>query len=94
LSAPLLLENRHTGERLTIRRVHSGDREGFHLHGTLPAHREGPPLHILRHRRTQTVLVMPRPVQAILFRLAVLVGTILGRYRGNDWTGCTGVPAA
>lgn len=188
MSASLQLENRHTGERLTIRRVTSGGQEEFHLHGTLPAGREGPPLHIhfvedeegtvrqglvsalldgrridagpgesfrfpkgvahrwwnegtellelegvtrpavdldrylhavfevlnagppgrpplfyiahvaLRHRRTQTVLVMPRPVQAIVFRLAVLVGTVLGRYRGNDWPGCparcTGAPPA
>ena len=42
----------------------------------------------LRHRRTQAALLMPRPVQAILFRLIVAVGTLLGRYRGTDWPGC------
>jgi hypothetical protein len=42
----------------------------------------------LRHRRTQAVLIMPRPIQAVLFRVAVLVGTVLGRYRGDDWPGC------
>jgi hypothetical protein len=60
-----------------------------------------PPLYYLayvalRHRRTQTVLVLPRPLQAVLFRLAVAVGTLLGRYRGTDWPGCptrcTGAP--
>ncbi len=52
----------------------------------------------LRHRHTQTVLLMPRPLQAIVFRAAVLLGTLLGRYRGTDWPGCpvrcTGAPAA
>jgi len=51
---------------------------------------------VWRHRRTQTVLLMPRPIQAIVFPLIVLVGTILGRYRGTDWPGsparCTGAP--
>ncbi len=51
----------------------------------------------LRHRRTQSVLVMPPALQAVLFRLVVAVGTLLGRYRGTDWPGCparcTGVRA-
>jgi hypothetical protein len=42
----------------------------------------------LRHRRTQTVLVMPALIQAALFRVVVAVGTVLGRYRGTDWPGC------
>jgi hypothetical protein len=50
----------------------------------------------LRHRRTQTVLVMPSPVQAILFPVVVLLGRLFGRYRGTDWPGCparcTGAP--
>jgi mannose-6-phosphate isomerase-like protein (cupin superfamily) len=52
----------------------------------------------LRHRRTQTVLVMPPPLQAILFRVAVVLGILLGRYRGTAWPGCparcTGAPVA
>jgi hypothetical protein len=52
----------------------------------------------LRHRRTQAVLVMPAPIQAVLFRLAFAAGTLLGRYRGTDWPGCparcTGAPDA
>ncbi|MGH7655923.1 MAG: cupin domain-containing protein [Gemmatimonadaceae bacterium] len=50
----------------------------------------------LRHRKTQSVLIMPRPVQALMFRVAVAVGTLLGRYRGTQWPGCparcTGFP--
>ena len=182
----LVLENRHTGERLAISRVRQGDAVWFALEGQLPPHREGPPLHIhvdedeegqvtagtlsalvdgrrltvgagetavlprglphrwwnegdetlefsgivrpavdldrylqavfdvvnagppgrpplvymahiaWRHRRTQTVLLMPQPIQAVLFRVIVALGTVLGRYRGDDWPGCpsrcTGAP--
>lgn len=184
----LRLENRHTGEVLELRRRRENGEVILELRGTLPPHREGPPLHIhhvedeggvvttgtlsvyldgrtftagpgqslalprgvphrwwnagdeplafegfarpvvdldrylqaifeivnaapehrpslfymahlaLRHRRTQTVLVMPRPVQAVLFRAALLIGTLLGRYRGTAWPGCparcTGAPSA
>lgn len=34
------------------------------------------------------VLVMPPRLQAMVFRVVVLVGTMLGRYRGTDWPGC------
>jgi len=45
--------------------------------------------HLLwRHRKTQTVLIAPRWIQAVLFPTIVLVGTLLGRYRGTDWPGC------
>jgi mannose-6-phosphate isomerase-like protein (cupin superfamily) len=50
----------------------------------------------LRHQRTQTVLVMPRAIQAVMFRVLVAVGSLLGRYRGTQWPGCparcTGAP--
>ncbi|MGE5176541.1 MAG: cupin domain-containing protein [Hyphomicrobiales bacterium] len=182
----LLLENRHTGERLALRRVRRGDDVWLELKGSLPPRRSGPPLHIhyaedevglirsgvlsavidgrhvqvkpgestsiprgqahrwwndgnellefdgfarpavdldrylqaifevmnagpedrpplfymahaaLRHRRTQAVVLMPGPIQAVLFRVIVAVGTVLGRYRGTDWPGsperCTGAP--
>ena len=42
----------------------------------------------LRHRRTQAMLAIPRPVQPVLFRVVVALGTLLGRCRGNDWPGC------
>jgi mannose-6-phosphate isomerase-like protein (cupin superfamily) len=185
-SAALRLENRHTGEVLEIRRQKRNGEVVFGLWGTLPAHREGPPLHIhhledeegliiggtlsamvggrhvivgsgqtvrlprgvphrwwnagdqpltfegstrpavdldrylqavfevmnagapsrpplfylahvaLRHRRTQTVLVAPPVIQAVLFRVLVVLGTLFGRYRGTAWPGCparcTGAP--
>lgn len=52
-----------------------------------------PPLFYLahvaqRHRRTQSVLILPRPVQALLFPAVVALGTLLGRYRGTAWPGC------
>ena len=53
---------------------------------------------MLRHRKTQVVLVMPRAIQAVVFRLAYLFGLLAGRYRGKDWPGCparcTGAPSS
>jgi mannose-6-phosphate isomerase-like protein (cupin superfamily) len=187
-SGTITLENRHTGERLALRRVKRGNELWLELKGSLPPHREGPPMHVhfaedeqghirsgtlsvvingrritagpgestviprgsahrwwnegneplefegyarpvvdldrylqavfevmnagpegrpplfymahvaLRHRHTQGVLIMPRPLQAVLFRVLVAIGTVLGRYRGNDWPGCpsrcSGAPIA
>jgi quercetin dioxygenase-like cupin family protein len=43
----LTLELRDTGERLTLRRIKNGQGvEELHLSGSLPAHRQGPPLHV------------------------------------------------
>ena len=42
----------------------------------------------LRHRHTQAVLLWPAPLQAVLFRVIVAIGTVLGRYDGTDWPGC------
>ena len=42
----LIIENRHTGERLAMRRVKRGDEVWLELKGSLPPHRQGPPLHI------------------------------------------------
>ncbi len=51
--------------------------------------------HVLwRHRHTQAVVVPPRAIQRIVFPLVLLVGRILGKYRGVSWPGspesCTG----
>ena len=55
--------------------------------------------HILRrHRHTQELRAMPMAVQKIVFPVVLLIGHILGKYRGNDWPGapasCTGAPEA
>lgn len=44
--AVLRLQNRHTGEVLEVSRELRNGEAVFRLSGTLPAHREGPPLHI------------------------------------------------
>ena len=175
---PLILQNRHTGERLELRRVARGGETWLAIHGMLPPHRQGPPLHVhyeqleevrvlagtlstllngqegrvnagetttfpagaahrwwndggdtlvvegyakpavdldrylyavlevlnsgtaarpplfymahvaWRHRRTQRVVLMPSPIEAVVLPLIILVGTMLGRYRGTDWPGC------
>ena len=53
--------------------------------------------HVLwRHRRTQGVLTPPRAIQQILFPVVLLIGRILGKYKGQGWPGCpeacTGAP--
>jgi len=52
--------------------------------------------HVLwRHRHTQAVMTPPLAIQRIIFPL-LLVGHILGKYRGTTWPGCpescTGAP--
>lgn len=45
--------------------------------------------HLLwRHRKTQAVLIGPQWVQAVMFPAIVLLGTLLGRYKGTHWPGC------
>jgi len=53
--------------------------------------------HVLwRNRRSQSVMVPPPIVQQIAFPVILLVGRILGKYRGDNWPGspssCTGAP--
>ena len=49
-----------------------------------------------RHRHTQTVLVPPTAIQRIIFPFVLLLGSVLGKYRGTGWPGsptsCTGAP--
>jgi quercetin dioxygenase-like cupin family protein len=42
----LRLENRHTGEVLSLRRTRRGDESVLELRGSLPPRRHGPPLHV------------------------------------------------
>jgi hypothetical protein len=49
-----------------------------------------------RHRHTQVVMTPPPAIQRIVFPVVLLVGRILGKYRGDSWPGspqsCTGAP--
>ena len=46
MSQTLQLHNRHSGERLHMRRGVENGREVLYLEGSLPPHSEGPPMHI------------------------------------------------
>lgn len=50
-----------------------------------------------RHRHTQVLARPPRPVQWILFPIVLLLGRLLGKFRGDDWPGspasCLGAPS-
>ena len=53
--------------------------------------------HVLwRHRDTQLVAVPPPPIQKIVFPVLLLIGHLLGKYRGSSWPGspesCPGAP--
>ena len=53
--------------------------------------------HVLwRHRHTQALAVPPRVIQQVVCPMVLLVGHVLGKYRGNSWPGspesCTGAP--
>jgi quercetin dioxygenase-like cupin family protein len=49
-----------------------------------------------RHRHTQAVMLPPRMIQQIFFPFILLLGRVLGKYRGDSWPGspasCTGAP--
>ena len=49
-----------------------------------------------RHRHTQGLMTPPLAIQRIAFPLVLLVGYILGKYRGSAWPGspesCSGAP--
>ena len=45
--------------------------------------------HLLwRHRRTQRVVTPPVAIQRILFPVVLLIGHVLGKYKGQAWPGC------
>jgi mannose-6-phosphate isomerase-like protein (cupin superfamily) len=53
--------------------------------------------HVLwRHRGTQGVVTPPVAIQRILFPVVMLIGRVLGKYKGQGWPGCpetcTGAP--
>src|SRR5262249_30732626 len=51
---------------------------------------------VWRHRRTQAVVLPPKAIHRIVFPSILLLGTVLGKYRGTTWPGspasCTGAP--
>jgi quercetin dioxygenase-like cupin family protein len=55
--------------------------------------------HVLwRHRRSQAVTTPPQLIQRIVFPFVLLLGHVLGKYRGDSWPGspasCKGAPEA
>ena len=45
--------------------------------------------HVLwRHRRTHAVVRPPVAIQRILFPAVLLIGRVLGKYKGQSWPGC------
>jgi len=87
----LKLENRHTGQAIPAVDL---DRFLQALFAVLNASASGRPsifylVHVLwRHRHTQAVMTPPVAIQRIVFPMVLLVGGILGKYRGTSWPGC------
>jgi mannose-6-phosphate isomerase-like protein (cupin superfamily) len=86
------------------RAVPAGDLDRYlqALFSVLNASESGTPsifylAHVLwRHRHTQAVMTPPLAIQRIVFPLVLLLGRVLGKYRGATWPGspesCTGAP--
>jgi mannose-6-phosphate isomerase-like protein (cupin superfamily) len=80
---------------LSGRAIPAGDLDRFlqALLAVLNANPSGRPsifylAHVLwRHRNTQSVKLPPRIIQRIVFPLVLLVGRVMGKYRGNNWPG-------
>jgi cupin domain len=80
---------------LSGRAIPAGDLDRFlqALFAVLNASPSGRPsifylAHVLwRHRHTQAVTLPPRIVQQIVFPIVLLIGRILGKYRGDSWPG-------
>ena len=60
-----VLHNRHTGERLELRRVSRDGQTWLALKGTLPSRREGPPLHV-HYGETEEGMVMAGTLSAVV----------------------------
>ena len=86
------------------RTIPAGDLDRFiqAIFGVVNASSSGRPsifylAHVLwRHRRTQTIALPPKAIQRVLFPFVLLLGNVLGKYRGTTWPGspasCTGAP--
>lgn len=72
MSEPLVLENKHTGERLELRRIRVDGEECLEIRGSLPPYSQGPPLHVhvlesemgTVHAGRLTVIVDGRRIEA------------------------------
>ncbi len=62
---PLVLENRHTGERLELRRIAQDGETWLELKGSLPPHRDGPPLHV-HHNEDEGGRVLSGTLSAVV----------------------------
>lgn len=60
-----VLHNRHTGERLELRRVARDGQVWLELKGTLPPRRQGPPLHV-HYQETEEGQVMAGTLSAMV----------------------------
>lgn len=60
MNQPLQLHNRHNGERLHITRGVENGREVLYLEGSLPPHRQGPPMHMHADQDESGVVVSGR----------------------------------
>jgi len=89
---------------LTGQAIPAADLDGYlqALFAVLNASESGRPsifylAHVLwRHRRTQAVMKPPIVIQRIVFPFVLIVGHVLGKYRGTSWPGspasCAGAP--
>lgn len=70
----LVLQNRHTGERLALRRLARDGQVWLELKGTLPPRQQGPPLHV-HYQETEEGKVIAGTLSALLDGRQIRVGT-------------------
>ena len=68
-----VLHNRHTGERLELRRVARHGQIWLELKGTLPPRRQGPPLHV-HYQETEEGQVIAGTLSAVVDGRRIRVG--------------------
>lgn len=87
-TAPLVLQSRHTGEILALTRFEDESGPWLEIRGSLPPHREGPPLHI-HHHEDEGGRVLAGTISAIIGDQTVRVGAggevILPRGQPHRW---------
>ena len=81
----LILENRHTGERLALRKLQDHEGLWLELNGSLPPRREGPPLHV-HFREDEGGRVVARPLVDLdrYLRESRVTGDVGGRSRNTS----------